>query len=323
MLFKRATLPDQIPEGLSEYEVSQQYKHVLDELSKIDDELTVGTSVVIALIHNSKLYIGNIGTCRALLCKNDENNVLRVTQLSVDHDLSNPDEEQRLKALGLDVKALKQSNGLYATRCIGNYMGKAGYKDSTYLSGASSEPVLSVPEIVGPIKMDESCRFLILMSKGLCKTLVDIFEMESSLVNKEVVKIAVEYFRSQTTLMGVAQSVVNNISLQHYDTFMEEKGGRFNSRDDMTLLIRNFNYPIPNGKRPSQSRSASDTNSTVISETYTTTNSTTTSEYNGLYVTQDETRQHKVMPYVDFSEYYKLVEEAKAKGTLPKGIDFD
>lgn len=64
---------------------------------------------MLALIYNSKLYICNIGNCRALLCKNDLNNVLRVVQLSVDHNLYNEDEVLRLHQLRLDVAALKQS----------------------------------------------------------------------------------------------------------------------------------------------------------------------------------------------------------------------
>lgn len=63
---------------------------------------------MLALIYNSKLYICNIGNCRALLCKTDENNVLRVIQLSVDHNISNEDERKRICDLGLDPQALKQ-----------------------------------------------------------------------------------------------------------------------------------------------------------------------------------------------------------------------
>lgn len=31
---------------------------------------------------------------------------------------------------------------------------------------------------------------------------------------------------------------------------------------------------------------------------------------------------NRVPAYVDFSEYYRIVEEGKKDGTLPKGIDF-
>lgn len=312
LLFKRVTLLDNLPSGLSEYEIAQNYQPVLDELNNINEELTVGASVVLALIYNHKLYIANLGNSRALLCKNDENNVLRVKQLSVDHDLTNPDEESRFKSLGLDVTALKKNNAVYATRCIGNYTGKGGYKDSTFLSTAVTEPIITVPEIVGPIEINDSTRFLILMSKGLCRTLADIFDIESSLVNQKCVQITVEHFRSETSLMGIAQSVVNKISLQHYEKFMEEKSKALSIRDDMTFLIRNFNYPIPNAKNQGTQKGTA-TISSVMSDTL---NSTINSGYRTRF---DE----KILPYVDFTDYYRRVEEAKRKGTLPKGIDFD
>lgn len=95
-------------EGISQYEISRQYKDILNQLNFINNELSIGTSVVLALIHQSKLYITNIGSCRALLCKNDSNNVLRVVQLSVDHNLNSEDETLRLQQLGLDIQSFRQ-----------------------------------------------------------------------------------------------------------------------------------------------------------------------------------------------------------------------
>lgn len=330
LLARKAVLLEAIPKDLSQYEVTQRYKHILDEMIAIHDELSGGCSACLALIYKSKLYVGNLGNCKALLCKNDDNNVLRVTQLSVDHDLSNPDEEERIRVnCGLDVKSLKQ-NPNFLTRCFGNYLGKVGFKDNTILSGAKTAPILSDPEIVGPISIDDTCRFLILMSKGLCKTLIDIFDADSSRINKEIVQMTVEQFRTQTNLINVAQVVVNKISLQHHDTFMasleEEakvKRRRCETREDMTLLIRNFNYPLPNAplKRASQSRSTSDTSSSILTADGTGTNSSTTSDFleNGRFFNPMQT----IKPYVDFSGYYKMVEEARKNGTLPAGINFD
>lgn len=55
------------------------------------------------------LYVANVGDCRALLCKIDTEGVLRVMQLTVDHDLTNEDELLRLSHMGIDVEKL-QSN---------------------------------------------------------------------------------------------------------------------------------------------------------------------------------------------------------------------
>ena len=72
------------------------------------------------------------GDTRALLCISDQNNLLRVLQLSVDHTLANETEQFRLANLGLDVEKLKQLRKIGNsdnTRCIGDYSVKGGYKD--------------------------------------------------------------------------------------------------------------------------------------------------------------------------------------------------
>jgi TAK1-binding protein 1 len=73
-----------------------------------------------------------LGCCRALLCKTDADGVLRVHQLSVDHDLNNTEELQRLTDLGLDVEKIRVSgqigNQPY-TRTLGDYNIKINYKD--------------------------------------------------------------------------------------------------------------------------------------------------------------------------------------------------
>lgn len=136
------------------------------------------------------------------------------------------------------------------TRCIGSYTGKSGYKDSAFLSAATSEPIISQPEIVGAIPLDESCRFLLLMSGGLCNTLHDVFESDTNVVNKEIVQMAVEQFRIQSTLMGVSQTTVHKIVQMHHDSYMlqieNNASSTFKQRDDITLLVRNFNFPMPN-----------------------------------------------------------------------------
>lgn len=141
------------------------------------------------------------------------------------------------------------------TRCIGCYIGKGGYKDSSFLSTASSEPVISHPEIVGPIAVDPSCRFLVLMSGGLCKTLRDIYSHETNVVNREIVQIIVEQFRTQSTMSGVSQSAVHQIVQLHHDSYMRLVGqATFNNRNDITLLVRNFNFPMPNAINSQKNR---------------------------------------------------------------------
>lgn len=108
MLAKKAMLQCEL-EGVSQYEISRQYQPIVDQLHHINRELAIGASVVLALIHRDRLYICNVGSCRALLCRNDANGVLRVIQLSVEHNLHNEDEVLRLSQLGVDVETVRQS----------------------------------------------------------------------------------------------------------------------------------------------------------------------------------------------------------------------
>lgn len=53
-----------------------------------------------------------------------------------------------------------------------------------------AEPIIAEPEIHGSIELDESCRFLLLMSRGLYKSLEEATGTDQ--VNKELALIAVE-----------------------------------------------------------------------------------------------------------------------------------
>lgn len=79
-------------------------------MKRLNGELSSGTTAVVALIHNNRLFVANVGDSRALLCRTDENGVMKVIQLSCDHDLSNEDELLRLYNLGLEK--LTQGNNL-------------------------------------------------------------------------------------------------------------------------------------------------------------------------------------------------------------------
>lgn len=88
------------------------------------------------------------------------------------------------------------------------------------------------------------------MSSGLCKTLNEVFSNDRNLVNKEIVQMAVEQFRNQSTLMGVSQTVVHKVDQMHHDTFIrqirENQSSSIKTREDIILLVRNFNFPMPN-----------------------------------------------------------------------------
>ncbi|XP_071441161.1 TGF-beta-activated kinase 1 and MAP3K7-binding protein 1-like [Hetaerina americana] len=263
-LAERTNLRCEIPHGGSPREVFRNFPYLVSKLEALDAEVSAGTTAVVALVYSGQLYVANVGDSRALLCKTDSNGVLRVQQLSVDHDLRNEDELLRLSQLGLDVNKIRKGSVLGNTRCLGNYLVKGGYKEIEELMTASTEPVIAEPEIHGGIALDESCRFLLLMSDGLYKSLEEATETDQ--INKEIAQMTVEQFRVQSTLTGVAQAVVDKIVRIHHDRYMSavtsstsflqssdiSKSVCYTKRDDITLLVVNFNFPLPNAlKSPS------------------------------------------------------------------------
>lgn len=85
----------------------------VDRLKTLNGELSCGTTAVVALVYGGRLFVANVGESRALLCRTDKDGVLRVLQLSVDHNLSNEDELLRLQQIGLDIDRMKQGERSY------------------------------------------------------------------------------------------------------------------------------------------------------------------------------------------------------------------
>lgn len=303
-------------------------------------ELSAGTSAVVALIYRGRLYVANIGDSRALLCKTDTNQVLRVVQLSVDHDLRNEDELLRLSHLQLDIDSIRQGSRLgnqETTRCLGNYLVKGGYKEFEELASATTEPIIAEPEIHGGIELDESCKFLLLMSRGLYKSLEEVTGIDQ--VNIKLINFAVQEFQAQSTLTGVAQAVVDKVVRIHHDINMSNLQSTVTTgkRDDITLLVRNFNFPLPHALKSPTNQSVrfnpivesvpiitmpeNDYSSTGITEENSDLSTTETSSTSDIYPdTRSTNKNTRIKSYVNFSEYYENVEKRRQEGTLPKDL---
>lgn len=107
--------------------------------------------------------------------------------------------------------------------------------------------MIAEPYVIGGIPIDSMCCFLILMSDGLYQAYEDVTDTER--VNADIAGMVVREFAVQSTLNGVAQAVVDKIVRIHHDTYMtgsNEVKRLCQKRGDMTLLVRNFNYPLPN-----------------------------------------------------------------------------
>ncbi|CAH1099962.1 unnamed protein product [Psylliodes chrysocephalus] len=339
LLAERTSLLYDIPDGLTQYEAYQKVPHIVQSINKLNNELSSGTAAAVALIYDNKLYVANVGNCRVLLCQTDPNSVLKVVQLSVDHDLKNEDELLRLSQLGINANNLRKSSRLgnqENTRCLGNYSVKGGYKDFEDLANAIQEPIIAQPDIHGGITLDESSRFLLLMSAGLYRSIEDATGTDQ--VNKYIAQCVVEQFREQATLTGVAQAVVDKAVRFHHDWYMSNSLNNSCSpkRDDITLVLRNFNYPLPNAitspSTPSVTfnpmvteNTVSNRSSTVHSSTVSSTATNKTSDTSSSQENKEDDGigpDQKIEAYVDFSDFYRNFNKAKKEGTLPGGLDF-
>ena len=107
--------------------------------------------------------------------------------------------------------------------------------------------MIAEPDIHDGMTIDDSCAFLIMMSASLYRSLE--VSSGSEHVNKDIASMVATEFAVQSTLNGVAQAVVDKVVRKHHDTFMTSSDHRkelCQRRDDITLLIRNFNYPLSN-----------------------------------------------------------------------------
>jgi TAK1-binding protein 1 len=146
-------------------------------------------------------------------------------------------------------------------------------------------------------------------------------------INTELCRITQEQFSENTTVSGVAQSVVDKVVRQHRDYFETEVDDSVESwrRDDVTLLVRNFNEKLASSKRRSAGGSTTTTTNTtnnldVVTITKeplqkqrphpeATRSSTTTESSADTSVKTDRElsvdENGKIKPYVDFSHFHE------------------
>ncbi|XP_065559748.1 TGF-beta-activated kinase 1 and MAP3K7-binding protein 1-like isoform X2 [Artemia franciscana] len=354
ILAQRADLQGKLPEGTSDYDAMKEYPEIVAQLSDLNRRVGAGSTAIVSLIFKERLYAAGVGNGRILICRTDDYGQIHVEELLPKHDVINEKELIRLGELDIDrenastgLRLLCQGN----TRCIGNYLVKGGYKECEHLSAATSEPVIHDPTIVGDVPVDESCRFMLIMTDGLVKAVEEVSDTKDP--NMEIVQLTIKQFNTQSTIMGVAQAVIDQIVRCHHERFLSEEplSRKFNGHGDMTLLVRNFTYPMPNALLRNVTRSVESSSRQLISPSSTissqksvvvkdssscdldcscdtlthlaTSSSTDSSEMqirrgNQLPLNADG----KIAPYVNFSGYYKSVEDARRKGLLSKGIDY-
>lgn len=128
---------------------------------------------------------------------------------------------------------------------------------------------------------------------------------------------------------------------RHHDWYMSNSVNPSCSpkREDITLVLRNFNYPLPNAltspttpsvpfstvvasSQPSTYASITNTTANTLNSTVRTTDTTSSSSCYAKDETDDGLGpDKKIEGYVDFSDFYKNYYKAKENGTLPEGLE--
>ena len=181
-------------------------------LIQLDMETSIGASASVSvLLNDKKLFVANAGDVRVVICQDNDDDV-RALPLSIDHLVTNEDEALRLSQLGLNVAKVSQVTEI--TRCLGFHQGKGGYKEIEFLKEARDEPILWRPEIHGPFQVEPQHLFMIMFTSPLIKCLEQIFSSDGD-INSELCRITKEQFSENTTVSGVAQSVVDKIVRMH------------------------------------------------------------------------------------------------------------
>uniref|UniRef100_A0A8C1URS4 TGF-beta-activated kinase 1 and MAP3K7-binding protein 1 n=1 Tax=Cyprinus carpio TaxID=7962 RepID=A0A8C1URS4_CYPCA len=250
-LAEKANLQTQLPE-VSTHGVclSAQTQKIAERLKALEQEVSGGATAIVALILNNKLYIANVGTNRALLCKTTSDGQNQVIQIGRAHTIDNDDELSRLAQLGVDLVRLRQTgliSGQSSTRRIGDYKVKFNYTDIDVLSAATQKPIISEPEIHGGQSLEGVTGFLLLMSEGLIKALESAHGPEQ--VNQEIVAMVAAELAQQSSLEAAAQSVVERVKRLHHDAYVSgrQRAPHCGRHEDMTLLIRVVNYTLADG----------------------------------------------------------------------------
>lgn len=253
LLEERADIKIKIAGANNSYEAYQAYPNEIHRLAEIEDQIKGGTTLAVAVIHENKLYVANVGDSRVILCTyvpgTDSNVEFRIDQLTEDHTTANDNELDRLSKLGLNRQRLQEKRrvgSMETTRSIGDFAVKWGYKDFDILSNAQGPPVISTPYVTPGISLDNSFYFLFLMSDGVYHAVEEMSDCSvedqdsSPDPNIRIANLLHHELKQHSDCQKAADSVLQFICSKHFDSF-KLGCGNCCRRDDMTLIVRLFN----------------------------------------------------------------------------------
>lgn len=145
----------------------------------------------------------------------------------------------------------------------------------------------------------------------------------SEQANKQLAQIIVENFRHETDYRRLSQSVLNEVEEEFSAHCL--RNNLTPKQTHMTLLIRNFNFPLPNARVETNVRF----NPIVQQKTLKNDaeSSRVESAAESMESSPDPSRAYdknrRIKPYVDFTCYYENVDKGRKNGTLPSFIKWE
>jgi protein phosphatase PTC1 len=154
--------------------------------TQMTDHFQHGTTAVVALLINNRLYVANVGDSRAVLCRNNA-----AVRLSVDHTTELAEERARVEALGGFIRNGRVQGVIQVTRALG---------DVAVQPYVSAEPYISVTD------MTDDDTILILACDGLFDIFTDQVAVQIARANPDPV-VASKKLVDQAYISGSTDNI--------------------------------------------------------------------------------------------------------------------
>ncbi|XP_028751603.1 probable protein phosphatase 2C 40 [Neltuma alba] len=229
-------------------QVENDFLHMVDqEMEDRPDLVSIGSCVLLVLLHGNELYTLNLGDSRAVLatsdCESNGDGKLKAIQLTDSHTVENEAERAQLLADHPDdpmtIVSGRVKGKLKVTRAIGvGYLKKKSLNDALMgilrVRNLVSPPYISAEPSLGVHKISSSDHFVIVGSDGL----FDFFN------NDEAVELVESYIQSNPS-GDPAKFLVEQLLSKAADCAgfsMEElmnvpAGRRRKYHDDVTVIV--------------------------------------------------------------------------------------
>ncbi|KAK4483284.1 hypothetical protein RD792_010469 [Penstemon davidsonii] len=244
-LEQHSSVLDSLQQALNQAE--NEFLHMVEqEMEDRPDLVSIGSCVLLSLLHGKKLYLLSVGDSRAVLAtynNNNEDGMLQAVQLTDSHTVDNEIERIQLLNDHLDdpctIVAGKVKGRLKVTRAFGvGYLKKKNMNDALMgilrVRNLISPPYVSLQPSLCVHEVSNSDNFVVLGSDGL----FDFFS------NDEVVKLVHSYILTNPS-GDPAKFLVEQLAARAADSAgfsMEElmnipAGRRRKYHDDVTVIV--------------------------------------------------------------------------------------